>query len=195
MNITADKNTHNIWVASNFMIGFWTGLTSSLFAHPFNYAKIAIRHAAYEQGYEYKGFLNVLKKMKKSEGICGFYKGLTIASLYSCIYRCLYFGLFDSLNPILPESVQKDLLINFFLGWAVTLVADLVSFPIGIIRQRVNFGFGKYKGSIDCAKKILNEEGLLAFFKGANATRVKVMAGAGTLAFYGRLKIFHTELF
>ena len=47
----------------------------------------------------------------------------------------------------------------------------------------------KYKGSIDCAGKILATEGWKSFFKGAGANILRGVAGAGVLALYDRLQV------
>jgi solute carrier family 25 (adenine nucleotide translocator) protein 4/5/6/31 len=47
----------------------------------------------------------------------------------------------------------------------------------------------KFKGSIDCAKKILASEGIKSFFKGAGANVLRGVAGAGVLALYDRLQL------
>ena len=47
----------------------------------------------------------------------------------------------------------------------------------------------KFKGSIDCAQKILANEGFKSFFKGAGANILRGVAGAGVLALYDRLQL------
>merc|ERR1711881_420987 len=65
-------------------------------------------------------------------------------------------GLIDTLSPII---VGKDgnVGVSFLLGWAVTVTAGLMSYPIDTIRRRMMMtsgGGAKYKGSVDCAMQI-----------------------------------------
>ena len=81
---------------------------------------------------------------------------------------------------------------NFLLGWGVTVGAGLASYPIDTIRRRMMMTSGqaeKYTGSIDCAQKILANEGFKSFFKGAAANILRGVAGAGVLALYDRLQM------
>jgi solute carrier family 25 (adenine nucleotide translocator) protein 4/5/6/31 len=66
----------------------------------------------------------------------------------------LYFGCYDTLKALLPDSIINNFFVNFFLGWGVTIGAGLASYPIDTIRRRMMMTSGeavKYKGSIDCA--------------------------------------------
>merc|ERR1712080_17862 len=87
------------------------------------------------------------------------------------IYRGMYFGMFDTLKPII---VGKDgsVAASFILGWGVTVTAGLMSYPIDTIRRRMMMtsgGGAKYKGSI-------------SMMKGAGANILRGVAGAGVLA-------------
>merc|ERR1739848_34185 len=92
-----------------------------------------------------------------SGGIAGLYRGFVISCVGIFIYRGLYFGLYDSLKPILLGE-SPSVALSFLLGWAVTITAGLMSYPIDTIRRRMMMTSGaavKYKGSIDCGLQIL----------------------------------------
>eukprot|EP00490_Sorites_sp_Unknown_P002260 CAMPEP_0114662890 /NCGR_PEP_ID=MMETSP0191-20121206/25824_1 /TAXON_ID=126664 /ORGANISM="Sorites sp." /LENGTH=101 /DNA_ID=CAMNT_0001900613 /DNA_START=734 /DNA_END=1039 /DNA_ORIENTATION=+ len=75
--------------------------------------------------------------------------------------------------------------VSFALGYAVTVSAGLLSYPIDTIRRRMMMTSGaavKYKGSMDATMQIMKNEGVSSFFKGAGANILRGMAGAGTLA-------------
>merc|ERR1712121_366113 len=75
--------------------------------------------------------------------------------------------------------------LSFLLGWAVTVTAGLMSYPIDTIRRRMMMTSGgtvKYKGSIDCGVQILKNEGFMSMMKGAGANILRGVAGAGVLA-------------
>jgi len=46
----------------------------------------------------------------------------------------------------------------------------------------------KYKGSVDCLKKIISEEGTTALFKGAGANALRTVGSALVLVLYGEIK-------
>merc|ERR1712217_618958 len=100
---------------------------------------------------------DVYKKTLASDGIGGLYRGFVISCVGIFIYRGLYFGLYDSLKPIIVGD-SGSAFVSFFLGWSVTIVSGLASYPIDTIRRRMMMTSGggvKYNGAIDCGSQIL----------------------------------------
>merc|ERR1719187_1982276 len=96
----------------------------------------------------------------------------------------MYFGMFDTLKPILVGD-GGSVFLSFFLGWAVTVTSGLMSYPIDTIRRRMMMtsgGGAKYKGSIDCAVQIMKNEAFMSMMKGAGANILRGVAGAAVLA-------------
>ena len=50
---------------------------------------------------QFNGLIDVYAKTLKSDGIQGLYRGFTISAVGIFIYRGMYFGLYDTLKPIL----------------------------------------------------------------------------------------------
>merc|ERR1712243_451872 len=171
---------------TNIASGGFAGTLSLLFVYSLDYARTRLANDAKGKGGErqFNGLIDVYVKTLKSDGIQGLYRGFTISAVGIFIYRGMYFGLFDTLSPII---VGKDgnVGISFLLGWAVTVTAGLMSYPIGTIRRRMMMtsgGGAKYKGSVDCAMQILKNEGFMSMMKGAGANILRGVAGAGVLA-------------
>ena len=107
---------------------------------------------------QFNGILDVYKKTFASDGIQGLYRGFAISCVGIFIYRGLYFGMYDSLKGILPSKLANNFAISFFLGWGVTIMAGLASYPIDTIRRRMMMTSGqavKYNGSIHCGSVII----------------------------------------
>merc|ERR1712222_12149 len=64
-------------------------------------------------------------------------KFATISAVGIFIYRGMYFGLFDTLKPLLIGGKDSSVAASFLLGWAVTVTAGLMSYPIDTIRRRM----------------------------------------------------------
>merc|ERR1739849_9016 len=105
------------------------------------------------------------------------------------IYRGMYFGMYDSLKPILLGD-DASVVMSFLLGWGVTIGSGLLSYPIDTIRRRMMISGAavKYKGSIDCGMQILKNEGFMSMMKGAGANVLRGVAGAGVLAGFDKFK-------
>ena len=82
---------------------------------------------------QFNGLIDVYVKTLKSDGIQGLYRGFTISAVGIFIYRGMYFGMFDTLKPMLIGGKDSSVAASFILGWAVTVTAGLMSYPIGKI--------------------------------------------------------------
>ena len=83
-------------------------------------------------------------------------------------FRGAYFGLFDTLKPILLGE-NANVLAVFALGYGVTVGSGILSYPVDTVRRRMMMTSGeavKYKGSIDCTMQILKHEGFMSLMKG-----------------------------
>jgi len=143
---------------------------------------------------QYSGLIDCMKKTFQAEGFQGLYRGFVISCVGIVIYRGFYFGLYDSIMPNLPEDVSFA--VRFGVGYAVTVSAGLLSYPIDTIRRRMMMTSGegvKYNGSMDCASQILKAEGFGSFMKGAGANVLRGMAGAGVLAGFDVMKAAYIE--
>jgi solute carrier family 25 (adenine nucleotide translocator) protein 4/5/6/31 len=141
-------------------------------------------------GRQFNGLVDVYKKTLASDGVAGLYRGFGPSVLGIVVYRGLYFGMYDSLKPvILVGPLEGNFLASFMLGWGVTTGAGIASYPLDTIRRRMMMTSGeavKYNGSMDAARKIFAAEGVRSFFKGAGANILRGVAGAGVLSIYDR---------
>ncbi|KAL7215937.1 hypothetical protein ACSBR1_027980 [Camellia fascicularis] len=144
-------------------------------------------------GRQFNGLIDVYKKTIQSDGIAGLYRGFNISCVGIIVYRGLYFGMYDSLKPVvLVGELQDSFLASFLLGWAITIGAGLASYPIDTVRRRMMMTSGeavKYKSSIDAFNQIIKKEGPKSLFKGAGANILRAVAGAGVLAGYDKLQL------
>lgn len=132
------------------------------------------------------------RKTIQTDGIAGLYRGFNISCIGIIVYRGLYFGLYDSIKPVLPKDMRDNFLANFMLGWSITIGAGLASYPIDTVRRRMMMTSGaavKYRSSMHCFTEILKNEGAKSLFKGAGANILRAVAGAGVLAGYDQLQL------
>ena len=63
------------------------------------------------------------------------------------VYRGLYFGLYDSIKPVLlTGSLEGNFLASFALGWTVTTAAGVASYPLDTVRRRMMMTSGEVSG-------------------------------------------------
>jgi len=178
--------------ATNIASGGFAGTMSLLFVYSLDYARTRLANDAKGKGGErqFNGLVDVYVKTLKSDGIQGLYRGFTISAVGIFIYRGMYFGMFDTLKPILVGD-GGSVGLSFLLGWAVTVTAGLMSYPIDTVRRRMMMTSGggvKYKGSMDCFVQVVKNEGFMSLMKGAGANILRGVAGAGVLAGFDKFK-------
>jgi len=179
--------------ATNIASGGFAGTMSLTFVYSLDYARTRLANDAKGKGGErqFNGLVDVYVKTLKSDGIQGLYRGFTISAVGIFIYRGMYFGMFDTLKPILIGD-GGSVGLAFLLGWGVTVTAGLMSYPIDTIRRRMMMTSGgsgvKYKGSLDCGRQIMANEGFMSMMKGAGANVLRGVAGAGVLAGFDKFQ-------
>ncbi|CAB4308645.1 unnamed protein product [Prunus armeniaca] len=195
-NFKKDRDGYWKWFAGNLASGGAAGASSLFFVYSLDYARTRLANdsKAAKKGGErqFNGLVDVYKKTLKSDGIAGLYRGFNISCVGIIVYRGLYFGMYDSLKPvILTGKLQDSFFASFGLGWVITNGAGLASYPIDTVRRRMMMTSGeavKYKSSLDAFSQILKNEGAKSLFKGAGANILRAVAGAGVLAGYDKLR-------
>jgi len=177
---------------TNILSGGLAGSLSLTVVYSLDFARTRLANDAKGKGGErqFNGLIDVYAKTLKTDGIQGLYRGFTISCVGIFIYRGMYFGLYDSLKPILLGA-DASVLMSFLLGWGVTIFSGLMSYPIDTVRRRMMMTSGsgvKYKGSIDCAVQVIKNEGFMSLMKGAGANILRGVAGAGVLAGFDKFK-------
>ena len=185
-------DSYAVKFSKNIASGGAAGAMSLLFVYSLDYARTRLANDAKSKGAErqFNGLIDVYTKTLKSDGIVGLYRGFVISCVGIIVYRGFYFGLYDTLKPMLLGD-DASLVLSFLLGYGVTVSSGLASYPIDTIRRRMMMTSGqavKYKGSIDCTIQILKNEGFMSLMKGAGANVLRGMAGAGVLAGFDKLK-------
>jgi len=88
-------------------------------------------------------------------------------------------------------------LLNFALGYIVTITSGVLSYPIDTVRRRMMMTSGaavKYKSSFDCASQVVKNEGFMSLMKGAGANILRGVAGAGVLSGIDAIKPFYVQM-
>ncbi|KAJ4954929.1 hypothetical protein NE237_011712 [Protea cynaroides] len=196
-NFKKDRDGYWKWFAGNLASGGAAGASSLFFVYSLDYARTRLANdaKASKGGGErqFNGLVDVYRKTLKSDGIAGLYRGFNISCVGIIVYRGLYFGMYDSLKPVLlVGKLQDSFFASFALGWVITNGAGLASYPIDTVRRRMMMTSGeavKYSSSMDALSQIMKNEGAKSLFKGAGANILRAVAGAGVLAGYDKLQM------
>lgn len=196
-NYKVDKDGYWKWFAGNLASGGLAGATSLFFVYSLDYARTRLANdsKSAKKGGErqFNGLVDVYKKTIATDGVAGLYRGFVVSCVGIIVYRGLYFGMYDSLKPVVLTGDMKDSFLgSFLLGWSITIGAGLASYPIDTVRRRMMMKSGeavKYKSSAHAFSEIVKAEGVMSLFKGAGANILRAVAGAGVLAGYDQLQV------
>jgi solute carrier family 25 (adenine nucleotide translocator) protein 4/5/6/31 len=193
-----DKDGYWKWFAGNMASGGAAGASSLAFVYSLDYARTRLANdskSTKKGGGErqFNGLVDVYRKTLASDGVAGLYRGFMISCVGIVVYRGLYFGMYDSIKPVLlTGDLEDNFFAAFMLGWGITIGAGLASYPIDTVRRRMMMTSGaavKYKSSMHCMSEVVAKEGVKSLFKGAGANILRAVAGAGVLSGYDYMQV------
>lgn len=104
-NFKKDRDGYWKWFAGNLASGGAAGASSQIFVYSLDYARTRLANdaKAAKKGGErqFNGLIDVYRKTIATDGIAGLYRGFNISIVGIIVYRGLYFGMYDSLKPVL----------------------------------------------------------------------------------------------
>jgi len=118
------------------------GASSLLFVYSLDYARTRLANdaKAAKKGGErqFNGMIDVYRKTIKSDGIAGLYRGFNISCVGIIVYRGLYFGMYDSLKPVvlvggLQVCTQFESYGFFSLYFVKLIILIFGSFKLGFL--------------------------------------------------------------
>ncbi|XP_023519113.1 ADP,ATP carrier protein ER-ANT1 [Cucurbita pepo subsp. pepo] len=190
-----EKDGYIKWFAGNVASGSAAGATTSFFLYHLDYARTRLGTDATDGGSnsqrQFKGLLDVYRKTLSSDGIVGLYRGFSVSIVGITLYRGMYFGIYDTLKPlVLVGQFEGNFFASFLLGWSITTFSGVCAYPFDTLRRRMMLTSGqtlKYRSALHAFSEIIRHEGIAALFRGVTANMLVGVAGAGVLAGYDQL--------
>ncbi|XP_056151570.1 solute carrier family 25 member 47-B [Lampris incognitus] len=171
---------------ADFLAGSVGGAFGVAVGYPLDTVKVRIQTQN-----KYRGVWHCIRSTCKSEGVNGFYKGMsmpiTTVSLSSSVVFGTYRNVLQCLCQIRHGSLDaRPAKLDIFLSGLAGGVAQVsVMSPADIVKVRLQCqvvpykGFSaeapkpKYRGPIHCLMTIAREEGVLGLYKGAQALALR----------------------
>ncbi|XP_061181802.1 uncharacterized protein LOC133190282 [Saccostrea echinata] len=194
--LSKEENAY-IKLAKNLCAGFLGSFATLGLVYSLDYCRTRMAADVLQTGKDgtkkrqFSGIIDVYRQTMRSDGIVGLHRGFVVSCLGIIVYRGAYFGFYDTLSPMLLKTGQFKLFYAFGLGYGVTVLAGLVSYPLDTIRRRMMMTSCeqvKYKGWIDCARYAIKNDGFFSLYRGVFVTIVKGFLGVPFLIGYDVLK-------
>jgi solute carrier family 25 citrate transporter 1 len=157
--------------ARTLLAGLGAGVTEAvLVVCPAETLKVKFIHDQNSATPKYRGFFHGAATIVKQEGFGGIYKGLVPTVLKQGSNQAIRFFVFGEINKVLLRddpsrslTVPESLLSGALAGGA----SVLGNTPIDVVKTKMQgLEAHKYTGSLDCAAKIYQSDGLRGFYKG-----------------------------
>lgn len=157
-------------IGTRVAAGITTGALAVLLAQPTDVVKV--RFQAQQRGntdVRYKSTLQAYQKIAREEGMRGLWRGTfpnvsrnAIVNVSEIVCYDLVKDTFIMYN-IMSDSLPCHFVSAVIAGFCTTVAAS----PVDVVKTRyMNSAPGEYKGAVDCAVRMLSQEGPAAFYKG-----------------------------
>ncbi|XP_023000379.1 mitochondrial arginine transporter BAC2-like [Cucurbita maxima] len=175
--------------------GFVTGALQSFILSPVELVKIRLQLQSSSSN---KGPVSVAKRICKTEGLRGIYRGLTITMLRDAPAHGIYFWTYEFMreqfHPGCRKTGQESVSTMLFAGGLAGVGSWVVCYPLDVLKTRIQgetqSSSGKYNGIVDCLGKSVREEGYRVLWRGLGTAvaRAFVVNGAVFAAYESTLR-------
>lgn len=154
-----------------FLAGTASGVAKLVVGHPFDTLKVRLQT---EGGYgRFRGPLHCLTTTVRTEGLRALYKGAALPLFGWSLIDTVMVGAYLNTRRWLGEGAGRQLsipeiaLAGMVGGWTSVAIVT----PIEQVKARLQVQYAdpttqKYKGPIDCIRKVVKEGGVLGLYKG-----------------------------
>ena len=191
------KDSYGTKLIKNTMSGGMAGVVAISAVYSLDYTRnrlaTDIKSSHGSQSRQFNGIIDVYRKTLSSDGLVGLYRGFTVSCVGMFVYRGCYFGFYDTLKPIFVTE-GSSISRLYSLAYTVSVCAGIIAYPIDTVRRRMlmrSCEFVKYRGSLDCARQILRQEGPKGFMRGAGVNIASGFAAGALIVVFDKIKLFY----
>ncbi|KAH8378241.1 hypothetical protein KR093_010326, partial [Drosophila rubida] len=171
-------------LVSHFYAGSAAGFVQSYVCAPMELAKTRLQLVNQIEGsVKFKGPVQCLMYVYRTEGIRGCFKGLTATILRdipvntNTLSFSGFSSYFVSYEFLMQCRETPGVLYTLMSGGLAGIASWLACYPIDVVKTHLQADAlgsnAKYNGFVDCAVKSYEREGYMFFFRGLNSTMVR----------------------
>jgi hypothetical protein len=192
-----------------FLCGGVAGCLSRTFTAPLDVTKILFQVQTDKMGESktgYNSFFGAMTQIAKEEGVKGLWKGNVVACLRLGPYSAVKYYTFETLAPTIKDKDGKIKPISRMIAGATAgVLAVVTTYPLDLVKTRLTVqksGVGvdgtvykkTYNGTVDCIRKVIQQEGAASLYKGLSPTIVGVIPfEAIQFTFYNSIRELRQE--
>lgn len=163
-------------IKMHFVAGSTAGLVQSLICSPMELAKTRLQLQSEKSGGQFfRGPVDCLRYVAKTEGIRGVFKGLGITALRDVPGFSSYFV---SYELMMRMKENPGMFYTLMAGGLAGVISWIIVIPVDVIKSRlqadgVNGGAKMYTSVSDCWRKSYNQEGWSFLTRGLGSTLIR----------------------
>eukprot|EP01029_Cantina_marsupialis_P009837 TRINITY_DN226_c0_g1_i1.p1 TRINITY_DN226_c0_g1~~TRINITY_DN226_c0_g1_i1.p1 ORF type:complete len:284 (-),score=47.36 TRINITY_DN226_c0_g1_i1:363-1214(-) len=166
----------------NIAAGTCGGIAQTLTGHPFNTLKVRLQTSN-----AFSGPMDCLRTLVKKEGAMAVYKGVSsplvgLGAINAVLFMANEFAKQHLTNDQGYLSMPRVVAAGVFAGLAQSFV--VCPFELVMVRLQTQFvhfnGRKVYTGPIDCAKKLIHNNGIKGIYQGMGSTIIREIPECGT---------------
>nr|XP_027196507.1 mitochondrial folate transporter/carrier-like isoform X1 [Dermatophagoides pteronyssinus] len=194
----------------HLVAGISGGVASTLALHPLDLLKVrlAVNDGQVSTRPQYSGLVNAVKTIFRSEGIRGFYRGVTPNCWGAGTSWGLYFLFYNAIKSHMSNvgEIQMDLNAgqHIMAACEAGIMTLVLTNPIWVVKTRLCLQYGgmsenavqptkRYRGMVDALAKIYRFEGIRGLYRGFVPGIFGVSHGALQFMAYEELKRYYIE--
>ena len=191
---SSNQNPPAPTLATNMAAGAMAGVGPLAACRPLDYVRFCLASDIRSGNSQFNGVADCLTKIVRQGGFLSMYAGFVPQALKSGCFRGLQFGLYDTLKELTPNIWGVSFASKYLVAHATSMCGLVVTYPYDTVRRRLMMQAEKpkeqwlYNGTLDCAVKIVKDEGVGAMFKGFAANVLRTLGGALVLVGYDEIK-------
>lgn len=151
-----------------FVAGAITGGVGSIIGNPFD----VLKTLAQTNTGKGDSLGSLVGQLYKDQGIGGFYRGVEVNIIRACILNATKMGVYDVTKGYVAEATgwkRKDVKTSFLSAFVAGFFMTVTVAPADMLRTKLMnqpTDAKLYDGFLDCAKKTVQEGGVLSLWRG-----------------------------
>ncbi|CAN8326959.1 unnamed protein product [Cochlearia groenlandica] len=169
-------------IPASLLAGACAGVSQTLLTYPLELVKTRL---TIQRGV-YKGILDAFVKIIREEGPTELYRGLAPSLIGVVPYAATNYFAYDSLRKAYRSFSKKEEIGNvetLLIGSLAGALSSTATFPLEVARKHMQVGAvsGRvvYKNMLHALVTILEQEGILGWYKGLGPSCLKLVPAAG----------------
>jgi len=160
--------------STRLLCGLGAGVSEAiLVVTPMETVKVKFIHDQNQKKPKYNGFFHGVRHIIAEQGVSGVYKGVTATIIKQGSNQAIRFYVIETLkaeyrkrNKLEPNAAIPVIITGIF-GAIAGATSVFGNTPVDVVKTRMQgLEASKYKNTMDCAVKIMTNEGPKAFYKG-----------------------------